>query len=251
MWSAMFPLSAQDAILLAEGVTPVHCWILLIGWGTRSGRHCSFKGVKVFQCISVFTASFRVPLFERFWGKSTRRFTLVFSVPRSLPPSVLLFLTLFVFFSVYTQPPPFPPLPYPPFLTYSHRQCISINIYCMMIPIVISMARHDKKIRARSAVTPRQSTPGAPRTAEANYYYYHQPGPCVANKWHAIFAMIKSAGDSLQMSGFKNRFPGYVLTVCTKHMCARRLRDTLQAPQESQAEQPINTGTSCNQMGDP
>lgn len=41
------------------------------------------------------------------------------------------------------------------------------------------------------------------RTAVVNYYYYHQPGPCVANKWHAIFAMIKSAGDLEKMSGFK------------------------------------------------
>lgn len=48
------------------------------------------------------------------------------------------------------------------------------------------------------------------RTAVVNYYYYHQPGPCVANKWHAIFAMIKSAGDSEEMSGFKNPFSGYI-----------------------------------------
>lgn len=37
-------------------------------------------------------------------------------------------------------------------------------------------------------------------TAVANYYHYHQPGPSVLHKWHAIFAMIKSAGDLLQMS---------------------------------------------------
>lgn len=39
-------------------------------------------------------------------------------------------------------------------------------------------------------------------TAVVNYYYYHQPGPSVVQKWHAVFAMIKSAGDLLQMSAF-------------------------------------------------
>lgn len=51
------------------------------------------------------------------------------------------------------------------------------------------------------------------RTAVVNYYYYHQPGPCVANKWHAIFAMIKSAGDSEEMSGFKIPVFGYAMVV--------------------------------------
>lgn len=55
------------------------------------------------------------------------------------------------------------------------------------------------------------------RTAVVNYYYYHQPGPCVANKWHAIFAMIKSAGDTEEMSGFKNPFSDYICNGCAQH----------------------------------